>query len=49
MLPPKQIQISSNDKGIIGLPFNQDFLYITLDCKDLDLLDDTLVDIRAYG
>ena len=32
-----------------GLPLEGDYVYITLDCKDLDLLDDTLVEIKAQA
>jgi hypothetical protein len=45
VMPPKSIAWSSNDQNVPGVPFQQDYLYLSIDCKELDLLDDTTLEI----
>lgn len=34
-IPPKAIDVHSNDQNVAQVPFRQEFLYLTIDCLDL--------------
>lgn len=46
--PPKVIDIHSNKDKIPSVPFTRDWLYITIDCQDLKLINDLKLNIKAY-
>lgn len=39
-LPPKVIEIHSNDQNIPMVPFMDDWVYLAVHTQDLDLIDD---------
>ena len=45
--PQKQLVIHSNPKNIPLVPFIVDFLYLTIDCKDSELLEDVCLTVKA--
>ena len=48
--PPKQILIFSNferKSDQSGIPFEYEYVYLTFDCKNLPLLDDINLEVRA--
>ena len=47
--PPTVINISSNEQNLAGVPFIDEYVYMTIDCKDLDIFDDTIVEITAVA
>ena len=47
--PPTVINISSNEQNLVGVPFSDEYVFITLDCKDQELFDDTILEITAIA
>ena len=50
--PPVAIKIISNEQNLTGVPFVDEYVYMTFDCKNLELFDDLLLEITAeakYG
>ena len=39
--------VHSNAKGVPMVPFVSEFLYLTIDCKDSDLLEEVCLTIKA--
>jgi hypothetical protein len=39
--------VSSNAKNIPLVPFNVDYVYVTIDCKDSDILEEISVCVKA--
>ena len=46
-LPPKTIDIQSNEGNVPLIPFEQEWFYITIVALDLELLNDVRIEIRA--
>ena len=46
---PTVINISSNEQNLVGVPFVDEYVFITLDCKDQELFDDTVLEVTAIA
>ena len=47
--PPGSIIIFADERNISGMAFKDEYLYITLDCKDSEILDETIFEIKAVA
>ena len=46
-VPPRKIEIHSNDQHVQMVPFMHDFCYFTFDCADVSILDQVILVIKA--
>jgi len=49
MVPPSKILISSNERAIPGVPFKEDYVYLTIECEDHNLFDELFLLIKAFA
>ena len=47
--PPSSITIFADERNTQGMAFKDEYLYITLDCKDSEILDETIFEIKAVA
>lgn len=48
VIPPTQIEITSNEQNLHNFPFQNEWLYMTIECKDYSLIDEIELNIKAF-